>query len=128
MFKELTQVVARIARLRCAVSDSVKERTAQAVVIRIRITACSCGCLIPTTLLHKRVSGRRYKNIMVLTGHLPTLATITAMSAFLVGGGGDIGEGGAGLAIGLASAMAAEPTNNVISTVILILLLRFVNL
>jgi hypothetical protein len=65
---------------------------------------------------------------MVLTGHFPTLATITPMSAFLGGGGGDIGEGGPGLAIGLASAMAAEPTSNVISTVILILLLGFVNL
>lgn len=65
-----------------------------------------------------------YKNIVALTGHLPMLATITPIG----GGGGDIGEGGAGLAIGLASAMAAEPTNNVISTVILILLLGFVNL
>ena len=65
---------------------------------------------------------------MILTGHLPMLATITPMPAFLGGAGGDIGEGGPGLAIGLASAMAAEPTNNVISIVILILLLGFVNL
>lgn len=60
---------------------------------------------------------------MVLTGHFPIPATIDPM---LGGGGGDIGEGGPGLAIGLASAMAAEPTNNVISTVILIFLLGFI--
>jgi hypothetical protein len=55
IFRELTQVVTCIARLRCAVSDSVKERTAQAVVVCIRITACPCSCLIPATLLHNGV-------------------------------------------------------------------------
>lgn len=54
---KLTQVVTRVTRLRCAVSDSIKERTAQAGVVCIRITACPCSCLIPATLLQSGVSG-----------------------------------------------------------------------
>ena len=61
IFRELTQVVTRIARLRCAVSDSVKERTAQAGVVRIRITACPCSRLIPATLLYSGVSVEGYE-------------------------------------------------------------------